>query len=69
MLLGEALVRDPAAASSLPERSARALAEVVPDLEEHRAVQGDAVSPESSRALALEAAVRLVRYAAPLAGV
>jgi class 3 adenylate cyclase len=64
-LLLEALRRDPRAVTRLPERSAEALADVLPEVEEVRKVGASAADPASRRALALEAAVRLVEEYAP----
>ena len=59
-LLREALSLDLAAAGVLAERTATALADLLPELEELRPLSADAIDPESRRALALEGAVRLL---------
>lgn len=65
-LLREALSLDLAAASVLAERTASALADLLPELEELRPLTRDAIDPESRRALALEGAVRLLSSVAPV---
>jgi class 3 adenylate cyclase len=62
-LLREALDLDLDAAAAVPDRAASALADVVPELEELRPVTGVTVDPESRRALALEAAARVMAAA------
>ena len=59
-LLREAVSLDVDAARALPERAAEALTDIVPELEEVRPVAGGTADPESRRALALEAGVRVV---------
>ncbi|MGH9004555.1 MAG: AAA family ATPase, partial [Acidimicrobiia bacterium] len=59
-LLREALALDLEAAATLPERAAVALADVLPELEDLRALPSAAIDRESRRALALEAAVGLI---------
>jgi class 3 adenylate cyclase/DNA-binding SARP family transcriptional activator len=63
-LLREILALDLDAAQALPDRAADALADVVPEIEELRSVRSVPIDPESRRALALEAAVRLTAGAA-----
>ena len=63
-LLREALALDLEAARAIPDRAAQALADVVPELEELRSIGSGVVDPESRRALALEAAVRVLTAAA-----
>ncbi len=63
-LLREALALDLEAARAIPDRAAQALADVVPELEELRPIGSGVVDPESRRALALEAAVRVLAAAA-----
>lgn len=60
VLLREALSLDLAAARNLAERTAAALADLLPELEELRPLSFDAIDPESRRALAMEGAVRLL---------
>jgi DNA-binding SARP family transcriptional activator/tetratricopeptide (TPR) repeat protein len=59
-LLREALSLDVSVAQALPERTAEALADILPDLEELRPVAHGLIDPESRRALALEAGVRII---------
>ncbi len=63
-LLREVLALDLDAAQAVPDRAADALADVLPEIEELRPVRSVPVDPESRRALALEAAVRLTAAAA-----
>ncbi|MDQ3991585.1 MAG: ATP-binding protein, partial [Actinomycetota bacterium] len=63
-LLREILALDLDAAQAIPDRAADALADVVPEIEELRPVRSVPIDPESRRALALEAAVRLTGGAA-----
>ena len=65
-LVREALSLDMAAALTLPDRLAHALADIVPDLEELRPIHSASVDAESRRALAFEAGVRVVGAAASL---
>jgi DNA-binding SARP family transcriptional activator len=60
-LLREALSLDLGAAGALSERTATALAELLPELEEIRPLSAEAIDPESRRALALEGAAHLLR--------
>jgi class 3 adenylate cyclase/DNA-binding SARP family transcriptional activator len=62
-LLREILALDLDAAQAVPDRAADALADVLPEIEELRPVRSGTVDPESRRALALEAAVRLTAAA------
>ena len=62
-LLREALALDLDAARAVPDRAAQALADVVPGLEELRPIGTVVVDPESRRALALEAAARVLAAA------
>lgn len=62
-LLGEALALDVTALRGLPPRLQSALVEAMPALGELQAFDGTAVSAESQRALAQEAAVRILREA------
>jgi class 3 adenylate cyclase/DNA-binding SARP family transcriptional activator len=59
-LLREALSLDLAAARTLAERTAAALADLLPELEEIRPLTFEPIDPESRRALAIEGAVRLL---------
>ncbi|MGH2704461.1 MAG: BTAD domain-containing putative transcriptional regulator [Actinomycetota bacterium] len=59
-LLRSALALDIAAVRDLPSRSAQALADILPEIEELRSLPPAPVDSESRRALALEGAVRLV---------
>ena len=59
-VLREALSLDLGVAQALPERAAEALADILPDLEELRPVAHGSIDPESRRALALEAGVRII---------
>jgi class 3 adenylate cyclase/DNA-binding SARP family transcriptional activator len=63
-LLREALTLDLEAAHAVPDRAAQALADVLPELEEIRSIGAVVVDPESRRALALQAAARLMDVAA-----
>jgi len=63
-LLREALALDFEAAGAIPDRAAQALADVLPELEELRPISSVMVDPESRRALALEAAARVMAAAA-----
>lgn len=63
-LVREALALDMAAAMALPDRLAHALADIAPDLEELRPIHSASLDPESRRALAFEAGVRVVGAAA-----
>ena len=63
-LLREVLALDLDAAQAVPDRAADALADILPEIEELRPVRSVTVDPESRRALALEAAVRLTEAAA-----
>jgi DNA-binding SARP family transcriptional activator len=63
-LLREALALDIDAARAVPERAAHALADILPEIAEVRSIGSDVVDPESRRALALEAAARLLAAAA-----
>jgi class 3 adenylate cyclase/DNA-binding SARP family transcriptional activator len=63
-LLREVLALDLDAAQAVPDRAADALADVLPEIVELRPVRSVTVDPESRRALALEAAVRLTAAAA-----
>lgn len=63
-LVREALSLDMAAAMALPDRLANALVDIVPDLEELRPIPSGSLDRESRRALAFEAAVRVVGAAA-----
>jgi class 3 adenylate cyclase/DNA-binding SARP family transcriptional activator/DNA-binding transcriptional ArsR family regulator len=63
-LLRDALSLDLAAAASLADRTAAALADLLPELEELRPLTVAVVDPESRRALAVEGAVRLVSVVA-----
>jgi tetratricopeptide (TPR) repeat protein len=63
-LLEQALALDIDAAHAVSERAAQALANVVPELEEVRTIGAAALDAESGRALALQAAVRLLGAAA-----
>ena len=67
-VLREALSLDLAAAGLLAERTAAALADLLPELEELRALTTESIDPESRRALALEGAVRLLSSAAGAGG-
>ncbi len=59
-MLREALALDPDAARAVPDRSAQALIDIVPELQEIRPVPASPMSSESHRALAMEGAVRLL---------
>jgi DNA-binding SARP family transcriptional activator len=59
-LLRDALSLDHSIARALPDRAADALADILPDLEDLRPVTRGSIDPESGRALALEAGVRIV---------
>src|SRR5439155_26359 len=59
-LLREALALDCEVPRGLPERPAQALAGLVPELEDLRALPGAALDPESRRALALEGSALLL---------
>ena len=61
-LLLEGLAFNPDSARSIPERGAQALAQILPDLDIE--VTEGVIAPESHRALALEAAIRLLAAAA-----
>jgi DNA-binding SARP family transcriptional activator/DNA-binding transcriptional ArsR family regulator len=63
-VLREALSLDLGAARLLPGRTATALADLLPELEELRPLTTEAIDPESRRALALEGAVGLLSSAA-----
>ncbi len=63
-VLREALSLDLGAAGLLSDRTATALADILPELEELRPLTTEAIDPESRRALALEGAVRLLSSAA-----
>jgi tetratricopeptide (TPR) repeat protein len=58
-LLRDLLALDVSAGRNLPERMAFALADVVPELEEVRRIPSLSIEPDSRRALAMEAALRL----------
>ncbi len=62
-VLREALALDLEAARAVPDRAAQALADVIPELEELRPIGSGVVDPESRRALALEAGVRVLAAA------
>ncbi|MCA1844921.1 MAG: AAA family ATPase, partial [Actinobacteria bacterium] len=59
-LLREGLSLDLAAASAMAERTAAALADLLPEIEELRPLPPHAIDPESRRALALAGAARLL---------
>ncbi len=59
-LLQEASGLDLEASRSIPQRTAQALADLVPELEDLRPAEAAPLDPESRRALALEGGVRLV---------
>jgi len=59
-LLRAALALDSTAALRISPRAAQALADVVPEIEDIRALAHPVVVPESRRALALEGAIRLL---------
>jgi tetratricopeptide (TPR) repeat protein len=63
-LLRETLAVDISAARALGGRTAQALAQILPEIEDVRPVERSALHPETWRALALEGAVRLVEAAA-----
>lgn len=63
-VLREALSLDLGAAGLLAERTATALADLLPEIEELRPLTTEAIDPESRRALTLEGAVRLLSSAA-----
>lgn len=63
-LLREALALDVKAAAVVPDRAAQALADVLPELEDLRPIGTVVVDHESRRALALEAAARMMAVAA-----
>ncbi|MGH8974400.1 MAG: AAA family ATPase, partial [Acidimicrobiia bacterium] len=60
LLLREAVSLHLDAARTLPDRAAEALADILPDLEELRPIIRGSIDPESRRALALEAGVRMM---------
>ncbi len=63
-LLEQALALDVEAAQAVSQRAARALANILPELEEARTIRAAALDPESGRALALQGGVRLLGAAA-----
>ena len=59
-LVREALALDMGAVHAITDHAARALAYVMPEIEELRVIPRPSIDPESRRALALEGAVRIV---------
>ena len=60
-LLREAVSLDLDTARALPDRAAEAVADILPELGELRPIARGFIDPESRRALALEAGIRLVK--------